>query len=134
MKKRRGIKFPSTKLGSAVLGISLSALVLIIVSLLFSAVLSMTENPIGSIGLSSLAALLISGVLSGIIISRRMGEGGFPSSVVTSLIFTLIMLAAALIASGGKLSGGMLMNSGCYLGVAAVAAFLGRKRDRRRRR
>ena len=91
------------------------------------------ENPTAMTGIFSLASLLLTAALMGFIISKLKGDGGMLISVLSSLLFCLILLTVGLIGTGGKLPLFIPINYLCYMGVAALFAFLGKKREKRGR-
>lgn len=114
------------------LGISL--VTLLILSLVSSMIIYAGENPTSNIGIASLATLISSAAVSGIIISRYKGNEGMKVAGLSSLATVLIMLIIGVILSGGKFSPSAFINYGCYVGISLLAAYLGRKRGKRRRR
>ena len=133
MKKHRGVKIQKSALGSLAFGVIFSFTSLFIISFVCSLVLIATENPGGSINGVSLAALLITAAVSGFAVSKYKGEGGMKISLICALISAAVILAISLISSGGNISGGIFMDSLCYVLIAAFTAFLGRRREGRRR-
>ena len=134
MKKHRGIKAQRTLPGTLVFGVVVSFAILFIASLILAGLIMTTSNPIGSIKTVSLAALLVSGVISGFVISKRKGEGGFLASLLSALIFVGIIFAISLILTKGNVGGVVLMNGLCYLLVSAFSSLLAKNRGRRHRR
>lgn len=134
MKKHRGIKTQRALPGALVFGIIISFLVLFITSLALAGLIMTTSNPVGSVKTVSLVALLVSGAISGFVISKRKGEGGFLASLLSALIFIGIIFALSLILTKGNVGGVVLMNGLCYLLVSAFSSLLAKKRERRRRR
>ena len=134
MKKHRGIKARRTLPEILVFGVIISLVILFISSLLFSGLIMTVSNPVGSVKTVSLTALLVSGAISGFIISKRKGEGGFIASLFSSLIFIGIILAIALIATRGRVGGVIFMNCFCYTLISSFFSLLAKKRERRHRR
>ena len=108
-------------------GIGISVLCVIISAFCATAAAGATDDPTGIMSIYSLVALLVSGAVSGFLLSRLL-EGGMGASMLSSLGTVILMLAVALFISGGTLSAGAAMNYLCYLGVALLSAFLGKKR------
>ena len=133
MKKRR---FKKSGSGGGLLFGALFSLSSLILSLaIFSFILSMLENPITFVGVSSLAALLVSGALSGFVIAKHKGEGGALTAFLSSIITSALIFATGLICSGGKIQLSVLMNILCYILISALFARLkglGKKRKRLR--
>ena len=134
MKKHRGIKTQRALPATLIFGVIISFSVLFVTSLALAGLIMTTSNPVGSVKTVSLAALLVSGAISGFVISKRKGEGGFLASLLSALIFVGIIFALSLILTKGKVGGVVLMNGLCYLLVSAFSSLLAKKRERRRRR
>ncbi len=114
-------------LGIAVLSLVLCALVMALIA--YS-----SENPTKSVPLFSLVALIASAAVSGITVSRIKGEGGVKFTALVSLALMLLLLLIAIISGKGSVPPSAFMNYACYMGVAVISAFLGRKREKRRKR
>ena len=98
---------------------------------LISFIISLTKNPIAFIGISSFAALFLTGALSGFCTSKYKGEGGVLPAGLGSLTFALILLGLGLILSGGCLPALSLINLPCFVVLAIIfAALAGKKRKR----
>jgi len=107
--------------------------ILTAVSLLASAACYLTSNPIESVGIFSLVAVVLSAAVTGGTISVYHGTGGFKLALLSAFGTVLIMLAIAAICSGGKPAASALMNYICYVGVTLPSAYLMRPRERRHR-
>lgn len=118
---------------SFIISFCLSFLIILLLSLLSALIAGSLDDPGKVIGLFSLGSLLVSAAVSGVVSSRIKGEGGLKFAILVALAVVLIMLLINVIVCSGKVSGGSFMNYGCYMGVAALSAFLGRKRDRHKR-
>ena len=112
---------------------AISVILILLFSLISSAIVGSLDDPTESVGIFSLGTMLIAAALSGIISTRIKGEGGLRFSTLVALSVVLIMLLINVIISSGRVSGGAFMNYGCYLGVVALSAFLGRKREGHRK-
>ncbi len=134
MKRRRTAKIKKTPFTAFVFGLCFSFISLLIVSLISSLILISTKNPLGNVGITSLISLLAAGILSGFVISRKNGEDGLKSSLLSAIAFVVIMFAVSLIFSKGKIGGAVLMNGLCYILISLPAALFGRKEKRRRRK
>ena len=134
MKKRKGTKTSKSALVNIAASVGLSFLILVPTALVFGALLLILKNPVGNLKIASLAAFLISAAISGFVNSRRMGERGAVSSVISSLVFIIAMLSVSLVLTRGRVSGALFMNYLCYMLTASLfAAFGGRRKARRRR-
>lgn len=111
----------------------ISVAVIFLLSIVMALVASGSDDPTAKIGIYSLVAILISGAVSGFFISKIRGEGGVLYSLFVSLGVSAFIIIAALIASGGRISGGSFMNCACYAGVFTAFAYLGRRREKRHR-
>ena len=107
--------------------------VLAICSLAVAAIAYSSENPTAWLKTGGLISTLLTAAICGFSISKWRGEGGIGYSVLSSLSFVLIMLIIKVVANKGALSFGIFADQVCYMGVASLFAFLGRKRRRRRR-
>ncbi len=105
-----------------------SAATVVVSSFIMALIAGGSSDPTGMVGIYSLVAMLISAVAGGIFSGRMRGEGGTVYALLVALAVVLVMLLIAVILCGGKVGGGAFMNYGCYLGVAALAAVLGKKR------
>lgn len=112
---------------------AISVLLILLLSLLSALIVGSLEDPTKLLGLFSLGSLLISAAISGVISTRMKGEGGLGFAALVALSVVLIMLLINVIICSGKVSGASFMNYGCYMGVAVLSAFLGKKRDRHRK-
>ena len=107
-------------------GFSIAAI--LVCSFITSLIAGGSKDPTGMIGIFSLAAMLISAAAGGVFSSRIRGEGGTVYAALVALAVVLVMLLIAVILCGGRVSAGAFMNYGCYLGVSALSAFLGKRR------
>ena len=111
----------------------ISLVVILALSFVMALVANSTSDPTANIGIYSLLVLVLSGGVCGFCMSRAKGEGGVLHALLVSLVVSIFMLIIALIAGGGKLSLGSFMNYGCYIAVAVLFSYLGKKRERRHR-
>lgn len=112
---------------------AISALVIIILSLISALILGALNDPTKSLGLFSFGAMLLSAAASGICCARINGEGGIGFASLVALAVVLIMLLINVILSAGRVSGAAFMNYGCYFGTFLLSAFAGKKRNGHRR-
>ena len=117
-----------------ILGTVGQTLAFFIISFLLSILAYMTKDPLGLIGIISVSALVLTALISGFVISYRDGQGGVITAVLSSLLFTLIMLLSGFITGGGKMPLSCLINYIIYIAVTTLAAALARKRPRTHRR
>jgi putative membrane protein (TIGR04086 family) len=133
MKKHKSQRRERSGAKAILFGTLMSLGLLFAVSAAASFVLLKLEDPISFLGAGSLASLLISGAISAFITAKYKGEGGFLSSLFSSLIFSLVIFSAALIIGKGKLGIGLLMNILCYLLISVLSAKLATRKAKRRR-
>ncbi len=101
---------------------------------LVSFIVSLTKNPIAFIGISSFAALFLTGAASGFCTSKYKGEGGIVPAGLGSVIFAVILLGIGLVMTGGSLPMLTLVNLPCFVILAIIfAALAGKKRKRKHR-
>ena len=131
MKRKHGENIGSMKL--LLLGALGSGILLAIVSFILALICMRMENSSGAANIMPLVALLITGAVSGFVISKIKGEGGVLTGVLSSLFFVLTLLIAALIITGGNVSAKCPLNYICYMGIASLFAFFGKKKNKRRR-
>ena len=92
-----------------------------------------TDDPTGYVGTAALCSLVLSGFIGGAVNSRLRGASGFGVAMLAALSVALVTIAVALVSCGGVSPSG-LMNAVSYMGGGVVGAFLGKPRERRRRR
>ena len=95
---------------------------------------SLTKDPTSLTAGLSLATLLISGSISGFVISRANGEGGALVGISAAVIIVALLIIIGLVMSAGRLRLGVFINLIAYLSVAVFSSVLGKKRIKRRRR
>jgi putative membrane protein (TIGR04086 family) len=106
----------------------------VIVAFILALIANSSANSTENIPLFALITLVISAAVSGVVISRIKGLGGVKFSALSALAFVLILLLASVIANNGAVPPSAFMNYGCFIGMTAVSAYLGRKKDTKRRR
>lgn len=132
MKKRKRKELGLTSLIMIGAAVGLGAILLVTFILAF--ISSMTKDPTSLTGGLSLAALLVSGAVSGFGISKANGEGGALVGILSSIITVAVILVIGLITSAGKLNLGVFLNLIAYTMTATLASILGKKRIKRRKR
>ena len=106
----------------------------IAVAFVFALIANASENSTENIPLFALASLLVSAAISGVSISRMRGAGGVKFSALVSLTFVLILLLISVIVGKGSVPPSAFMNYASFLGVTTLAAYLGRKKEGKRRK
>jgi len=120
---------------SVLLGLLISCLCMLAVSLLCAVILYIQGDPLALVDLASLAVLLVSAAISGYIISRRSPEKKLLTVTLSSLLLCLLLFVIGMILTGGGVTTRVYLNYLCYVGVALLFAWLAsRKPERKRRR
>ncbi len=107
---------------------------ILLVTFILAFISSMTKDPTSLTGGLSLAALIVSGAVSGFGISKANGEGGALVGILSSIITASVILVIGLIVSTGKLNLGVFLNLIAYMMTSTLASILGKKRLKRRKR
>lgn len=113
--------------------LAMSALVIILLSLIFALIANMSKDPTGNLGIFSLVSLLLGATISGFASAKIKKESAVGFSALVALALTLVMLLICVIANSGKIPVSAFMNYACYNGVATLSAFIG-SRERRHKR
>lgn len=94
-----------------------------------------TADPLSLVKPLSIAALMLSAATASAISTKKFGVA---AALISSLVLTLIMLIVGVIASGGKINDGAMLNYLCYTATAALFSYLAarapKRRSKRRRR
>ena len=133
MAKRKKRKEAPTGVKLLLLGTLIMTVIFLALSLLFSFIAYTTADPLYFIGLLSIAALMITAAASGFL-EARLGEGSVLTPFLSSLLFVLIMLLIGLIASGGAVPLGCIINYASFVALATLSALLGKKSLEKSRR
>ncbi len=128
-RKRNTSEFRAIALGAIISILSFLAL-----SFIASLILSALKNPLGFIGITAFAVIMLSGAVSGFLTSKIKENSPFLPTLISALLFTAIILCAGLIMSGGRISSLTAVNAAAYVIIAAAAALLGKRRHKRHRR
>lgn len=116
------------------MGAAFSLGLILAVSLILAAVSLLTDDPTSMTGALSLVSLLAAGAISGFVTSRVNGGGGVLVGVLSTVITAAVMLIISLVADGGRVNLGVLVNVGAYVAISVIAAVLGKKRVGKRKR
>ena len=133
MKRKSKLKEMSAPIRIA-LGVLIMALAMHIFSFIGAVIVNSTDNPLEYVNAGALAALLISGVISAFIVSRLLSGDNSVITLLSSVIFSIILIAIALVASGGGATLRALLSSACYVAISLLTSRLARKRSGRSRR
>lgn len=118
---------------SILIGVGLSTGLLVAFAFISALIISFTKDPTSLIGIFTIGTVILSAVISSTIISRLRKEKGLLYAVICAIIISTLMLLIGLIATGGRLSGGVPINCACYIGASALSALLFKPRGKRRR-
>ena len=118
---------------SLAIGVGISAASFILLSVISSFIISATPQPLRFANIGAFAALLISGAVAGFITARLLPERKILYSLISALLFSLLMLAVGLIMARGGISGGVFLNYLSYILTSLLFAWLG-SRERKRHR
>ena len=133
MFKFKSHKRKRTNASAIALGLCLSVLSFLLLSFALSFILAMFRDPLSLIGMFSVAALLLSGAISGFVTAKYKGEGAILPVSVSSLCFALALLGIGLILTRGILPIISLINLFAYLVLTVGFAFIAIRSKRRRR-
>ena len=112
---------------------AIAVLLIILLSLSAAAITMSLQNPSASIGIISLAVLIISAAVSGFINAKLFPNQKAVFGASVALLITLLMLLSCVIACNGKVGGSAFMNYGCYFSISTLACYLGRISKKRRK-
>ena len=100
---------------AVVFGVIASAILLILISLLASLILLLTSDPLSCIGAAALSALVLTGAVAAYLTVKFKGEAALIPTVISSLVFSAMIIVISLLCSGVSGIGASLMNAVCYL-------------------
>ena len=109
----------------------ISLAVPIIVAFIMSVYASTRENSTSVIAPYALISIVVSGVICGFINGRRCG---MKRTLLASFMAILLMLAFGIIVSASAPKPGAFMNYACFMLTSLTGAYLGKKREKNRRR
>ena len=116
-----------------IFGITLSSALFLILAFIAALISSRLEDPSASVGITSLAAFLISGAISGFATARIRGDGSVKTPMLSALLFLLILFAVGMGLKKGSLPSIIMINLISYAVVFWLFALLGRRKKHRRR-
>ena len=133
MTRRNKKKGRLSSLSSLLVGTGASGGVLLALSFIGALIAYSRNRPSSIVGILSIAVMILTGAICGFGISKLRGEGGILISLLASLLLSLILLMIGLIASGGSISLGTVINYLCYIATSVLFAFFGKRRKHKRR-
>ena len=114
------------------LGILFQVLALPLLSLLLAFVSALTANPTSLLGILAVAALLLSGGIYGFVASKFKVEGGRVFTLLSALLFSLLIILLGIILSGGKMNISVLIGQVIYVLTALLFSALGGVKRKRK--
>ncbi len=132
MTRKRRIIGDSSPMVYVLISVAGSYLVLAICAMVMAGVCSLTADPSALTGAASFAALLLCAGVSGFLISRLRGEGGFLCAMLAAALFVVVRIVISIFLVGTDISD--LLDYACYLGIGAIFALIGQRKTRRKRR
>ena len=130
--KHRSIKKEKGTVAVIFLGAIFSSVTLAILSFILAFIAGATEDPMKLLGIMSTLALLLTAAVSGFAITVYKRDGGFLTCVLSSTLFVLLLIGAALIMSGGSIPPKNLLNYLCYFAVSTlISLFASKQRGKR---
>ena len=112
-------------------GVCVAAVILS--SLVFTFIASLTKDPGALVGIFALTSLLFAGAVSGFSICKALGNGGALIAYLSVIITALFMSAVGLIVKGGSINVSVFLNYLAYIGIGALFAFIAtRKRTKKK--
>ncbi len=105
------------------------ALALVGALALAAGVLMLTKNPLAYVWVGAMCALLLVGLIFGLLLSR---EGNFFFDMLSPFVLSVLLVGVGLILSGGQVSPYVLLNCALFLAAFTLTRLLPRKRKHRR--
>lgn len=115
---------------SIVTGVIVQAVCLALLSALASALMLLSENPLGLLFPISLTLMPISAMIASIVLMQT--DGRVSVRILSALAFVLILFIVSVLTHSLKTS--VLINYLCYIGASGIALLIPKKERRRRRR
>ena len=132
-KKNAKGKNPST-LKEVLMGLIISFICMLAISLVASIILYMQQDPTALIDIAALIVLLATAAISGYIISRRTVGAKMLTVALSSISVCLVLFIIGMILTGGGVTNRVYLNYLCYVGVAMLFAWLGGRAPVKRKR
>ena len=116
------------------LGTLASGIIFTVLSLAFAFILFSFKDPASLVPIASMIALLVTGAILGFAIPKVKNDGGIVIALLSSLLFTLILLMIGLIVGKGEVSVTVFINYICFIAISFLFSLLGRRKHSRRKR
>ena len=131
MKRNKGhAKKGGTTFGFAIIT---SVLVYTLSSLIAALILGATKNPLGGIGIASMLSFFFAAFISGLIISKRKGDGGIFLTAVASLFFVLVLFVCCAVITKGRIPISSAVSYLAYVTISIFGGVVAKKSGGRRR-
>ncbi len=133
MKKHHGRKFKAGTFTMTLFGVGICFLSFLILTLIGSLVLMLTKNPALYTVPAFFAVFLTSAAISAFINAKLSGNG-ISGALISGGMFVIMLFIVSLIAEGGKVGFGVIVNYVCYMLVTAMFTLLAKQKKAKRRR
>ena len=131
--KHRNENFKIGKIGQIALTTLYSLAVMLVLTLILSALSLLGKNPLSTLGVMTIVIIAGSGAICGVSLSWVFKKDGMQMTALSSLLLSLIILAVGLILGGGKISLKLPLNILIYVLCSIISAYLARPRGKKRR-
>ena len=121
-------------LGKLFIGAGIAVASLLLFTVLFGGIALLFEDVSAMIPVFAIATILVSSIVSGGIVARKVNEGNIPLSLLSALMASLAFMLVGAIVSGGALPFSVFLNFLIFVGAFTLSAYLLRKRDKFDRR
>lgn len=118
MKKRRNNGKNKSGVYRLFCGIIINALVYTALTLIISVFALLSDDPLQKVRMLSLAALLLSGIISGLWVTKK--HGGMSVCAVSAISFSIIMMLFGVILSKSAPGIGNIINYAAYVGISVL--------------
>ena len=130
--KHRTLKKEKGSVGVIFIGALFSAILLAVLSFVFSLITGAVEDPLKIIGIMSTLSLLLTAAISGFAITVYKGDGGLLTSVLSATLFVLLLVSVSLIFGEGSIAPKNLLNFIAYFLVALLVTLFASRPKRHR--
>ena len=117
-------------LGKLFIGAGIAVASLLLFTILFGAAALLFEDVSAVIPAFAMATVIVSSIVSGGIVTRKVSEGNVSLSFLSSMMASLLFMLIGAIISGGALPFSVFLNFLIFVGAFTLSAYLLRKRER----
>lgn len=100
---------------AVIFGIATSAVSLLLMTLIASAILLLVSDPLSTVGGASLGVLVLSSVLTAFLTVKFKGDGALIPTLISSLAVSVLIIVVSIIVGGTEATGSAIMNAVSYL-------------------